>query len=63
MMKKIIIKPGCITCGTCAFIAPTVFEVTDISHIKTGADLEKNKEQIEKAIASCPMQVIAYEKK
>jgi ferredoxin len=61
MMKKIIIKPGCITCGTCAFLAPNVFEVTDISHVKTTADLEKNKEQIKDAMQQCPMQVITYE--
>ncbi|MGB8367209.1 MAG: ferredoxin [Candidatus Babeliales bacterium] len=60
-MKKIIIKPGCITCGTCAFLAPNVFEVTDISHVKTTADLEKNKEQIKDAMQQCPMQVITYE--
>ncbi len=61
-MKKVIIKPGCISCGMCAFLAPNVFEVTDISHVKTAADLEKNKEQIKEAIQQCPMQVITYEK-
>lgn len=61
-MKKVIIKPGCISCGMCAFLAPNVFEVTDISHVKTTADLEKNKEKIKEAIQQCPMQVITYEK-
>jgi len=57
-MKKIVIKPGCVSCGACEFNAPEVFEVTDISHVKKDADLEKNKEQIERAIKGCPMNVI-----
>ena len=39
-MKKLWIDPGCITCGMCEFIAPKVFEVTDVSHIKSDCDLK-----------------------
>ena len=59
-MKKIIIKPGCITCGACEFFAPKIFEVTDISHVKKDADIKNNEEEIKKAVASCPVNVIIY---
>lgn len=60
-MKKVIINPGCISCGTCAFTAPEVFEVTDISHVRETVDLEKNKECIKEAVCKCPVQVITFE--
>jgi ferredoxin len=58
--KKLTIQPGCITCGACEFIAPEVFEVTDISHIKENVDISKNKSCIQKAIEACPVNVIEY---
>lgn len=60
-MKKVVIEPGCITCGACEFVAPEVFEVTDISHVKQSADIEKNKELIKIAARSCPVNVIKYQ--
>lgn len=60
-MKKVTIEPGCITCGACEFIAPEVFEVTDISHVKKDADLAKNKELIKAAASACPVNVIKYQ--
>lgn len=60
-MKKVSIEPGCTTCGLCEFIAPEVFEVTDISHVKPDADLVKNKEGIKQAAQACPVNVIVYE--
>ena len=57
-MKKVWIEPGCITCGACEFVAPEVFEVTDISHIKPSADITKNKELIQAAVLACPVNVI-----
>lgn len=57
-IKKVWIAPGCITCGRCEFIAPEVFEVTDIAHVKIQADLIKHAEAIEQAIKTCPVQVI-----
>jgi len=60
-LKKISIKPGCIACGACEYIAPEVFYVADISHVKQNADLEKNEQKIKEAIANCPVGVIEYE--
>ncbi len=60
-VKKVIIKPGCISCGTCEFTAPEVFEVSDVSHVKKDANLEKNKELIKEAVRKCPVQVITVE--
>ncbi|MBY0110090.1 MAG: ferredoxin [Candidatus Babeliaceae bacterium] len=57
-MKKVLIKPGCITCGTCEFIAPEVFEVTDICRVKDNAYLQDSQEAIRQAIAQCPVNVI-----
>lgn len=60
-MKKVFIEPGCITCGACEFVCPQVFEVTDISHIKKDADLDKNKDLIKLAAMSCPVNVIKFD--
>ncbi len=60
-MKKVKILPGCISCGTCQVICPEVFEVTDISHIKPDADLNKNEEKIKEAAEMCPVSVIEME--
>lgn len=57
-MKKLMIKPGCITCGACEFIAPEVFEVTDISHVKLTGSINAHLDDIHQAIAACPVQVI-----
>jgi ferredoxin len=57
-MKKVTIEPGCITCGLCEFVAPDVFEVTDVSRVKDGADIEKNHDAVQEAVRSCPVQVI-----
>jgi len=60
-MKKVKILPGCISCGTCAYICPEVFEVKDISYVKPDADLEKNAEKINEAVQMCPVGVIEIE--
>lgn len=61
-MKKIIIQPGCITCGLCEFLAPNVFEVTDVSRVKKDADIAKYEKEIIQSIKECPVQVIEFEK-
>jgi ferredoxin len=61
MMKSVKIEPGCISCGSCQFIAPEVFEVTDTSHVKANVDIQQYKELIQKAAAKCPVQVIRIE--
>ncbi len=57
-MKKVIINPGCITCGTCEFIAPEIFEITDVCRVKKDAPIEQCTDTINRAIAQCPVQVI-----
>lgn len=59
-MKKIIINPGCISCGACEFYAPDVFEVTDVSHVKKGVDVTRHEEKVNTAIKNCPVHVIAW---
>lgn len=61
-IKKITIQPGCISCGLCAFIAPEVFEVTDISRVKESVNLNQYEQKIEDAAAQCPVRVISYTK-
>jgi ferredoxin len=59
-IKKLMIEPGCITCGACEYIAPEAFEVTDRSRIRENVDLEKHDAAIEKAVRACPVNVIKY---
>jgi ferredoxin len=59
MIKKIIVDPDlCIGCGTCAAIAPDVFEIDE-----TGKSVVKNmngadEETIKLAASSCPAKAI-----
>jgi len=60
-VKNVKVEPGCISCGSCQFIVPEVFEVTDTSHVKPGIDIQQYQELIRKAAAKCPVQVIHIE--
>src|SRR5258705_169413 len=40
-MKNVKIEPGCISCGSCQFIAPEVFEVISTSQVKHPVDYKK----------------------
>ena len=60
-MKKVFIEPGCITCGTCEFIAPDVFEVSDVSYVKENINAKDHTQKIKEAAFACPVQVIKYE--
>ena len=60
-IKKVWIDPGCITCGTCEFIAPEIFEISDICQVKKDAQVATNEEKIKDAAANCPVNVIQYE--
>lgn len=60
-MKKVWITPGCISCGSCEFICPEVFEVRVTSQVDPEADLNKNAENIIKAAKACPVSVIKYQ--
>lgn len=57
-MKKIVIEPGCITCGKCEFIAPELFEVLDVAYVKKDVDPQAFENALNLAIQSCPVQVI-----
>lgn len=59
-INQVIIQPGCITCGLCEFIAPEVFEVTDISHVKKNAVFDQHENAIKQAADECPVNVITY---
>ena len=60
-MKSVKIEPGCISCGSCQFILPELFEVTDTSHVKENVDIQQYKTRIREAAAKCPVQVIHIE--
>ena len=60
-MKKVIIEPGCISCGLCEFTEPAVFEVTDKARVKENVPLDKYERTIKEAAQGCPMEVITYE--
>lgn len=60
-MKKVTIQPGCISCGSCQFLAPEVFEVTDVSRVKKDVDYSAYQERIRIAAQKCPVQVIKVE--
>jgi len=60
-MKKITIEPGCISCGSCEFIAPEVFKVVTTSQVKTDVDYMLLKDRIKLAASKCPVQVIKIE--
>lgn len=61
-IKKVFIEPGCTTCGSCEFIAPEVFEVTDVARVKKNANIKDNQDTIEQAVAACPVFVIKTKK-
>ena len=60
-ITRVTIQPGCITCGLCEFIAPDVFEVTDISHVKEQVSYNEHASAIKQAVQECPVQVIICE--
>ena len=62
MKKKLKIGPGCISCGACEFMAPQIFQVTDLSRIRADAPIEDNEEKIAQAIRACPVGAIMYDK-
>jgi len=57
-INTVIIEPGCTTCGTCSFIAPEVFEVTDKAYVRPNVNRDLYAQQIEEAVKLCPVSVI-----
>lgn len=67
-MKKVkVVKDACIGCGSCAAIAPDVFEMTDegFAEVKENIDFENMPEELEKdvmdAMEGCPTSAIEFE--
>ena len=61
VVKNVWIEPGCLSCGACEFVAPDIFTVTDVSHLKKGLVFKKYSEQIKIAAKVCPASVIKFE--
>jgi len=63
-MKKIKIdKNKCIGCGTCAALAPEVFELDENNKARVKNPAGTDEETIKLAADSCPVQAISIEKK
>lgn len=45
----------------CEFLAPEVFEVTDICHVKQNAPVAQHEDAIKEAVKACPVEVIVVE--
>jgi len=51
----------CISCGSCADVAPMVFEVPDKMIVIEGVDFSLYEDEIKEAVDICPTSVIKYE--
>jgi ferredoxin len=66
MKKVVVVKDACIGCGSCAAIAPDVFEMTDegFAQVKENIDFENMDEEQEKdvmdALEGCPTSAIEF---
>ncbi len=62
-MKVKVDENTCIGCGACVSICPDVFDFNDdgISKVKVDKIDDKNKSEVEDAIASCPVGAISKE--
>ena len=57
-IKKVRIVPGCISCGSCEAICPSVFVVTDVARVIESTDPNKDAELVREAADMCPVSVI-----
>lgn len=57
-IKKVRIVPGCISCGSCESICPSVFQVTDVARVNEGVDPNGEAELVREAADMCPVSVI-----
>jgi ferredoxin len=60
-IKRVHIVPGCISCGTCEVICPSVFTVKDISYVNQDANPNDHAEAVREAAEMCPVSVIMVE--
>lgn len=61
-IKKVDIVPGCISCGSCEFICPQVFEVKDVATVRLDVLLSKHEALVDEAAEMCPVNVIKVSK-
>lgn len=61
-IKNIEIVPGCISCGTCEFVCPEIFEVKEIAQVKKGVDITSCSDAVDLAVDGCPVGVIKVTK-
>lgn len=61
MIKKVLIEPGCVSCGSCQAICSHVFVVERCAKIADGVDFKKYDALIREAAELCPVQVIKVE--
>lgn len=60
-IKIKIDKEKCIGCGTCAVIAPEIFELGEDNKAHTKVDAKIDKELAKQAAESCPVGAIIIE--
>jgi ferredoxin len=60
-IKKVIILPGCISCGSCGVICPEIFVLHKIAQVKNDVSFDQHEKCIKEACEMCPMQVIKIE--
>lgn len=60
-IKKVRIVPGCISCGSCEAICPSVFQVTDVARVIESSDPNGEPDLVREAADMCPVSVIEVE--
>ena len=61
-MRAIVDQDLCVGCGTCVATAPPVFEMNDDGKAVAVADTTaENREDVQAAIANCPVEAIREE--
>jgi len=61
-ITKVWVEEGCTSCGLCEDTCPEVFEIDDVSEVKSDAVFAGNEDEIEEAAESCPVEVIKFTK-
>ena len=59
-LRKPIVKPGCIGCGTCVAISGDVFELDDNGYSLVKSLPSYEGKHVEDSISACPVNVIAW---
>jgi ferredoxin len=57
-IKKVRIVPGCISCGSCESICPSVFVVTDVARVIDASNPNEEPDLVREAADMCPVSVI-----